>query len=208
MIFDLQKIQLFRITHIQNIPHILQYGITHVTSDNSNPNFITIGDGSLISRRNSFSIPNEKVLGDYIPFYFGVRMPMLYVIQNGFNGLQAVSAEEIVYCVSTIGQILTHNLDFLFTDGHATDKLSSFYSSQDISNLENIIDWQAVKSKYWNNDNDLDLKRRKEAEFLVASDIPVSAILGFAVYNDNSKRKLVESGISEALIKIKREFYF
>lgn len=208
MVSDFNTKQLFRITHIQNIPHILQYGITHVTSDNSNPNFITIGDASLISRRNSFSILNGKVLGDFIPFYFGVRMPMLYVIQKGFNGLQAVSAEDIVYCVSTVEQILSHNLDFLFTDGHATDKLSSFYSSQDISSLENIIDWKAVKSIYWKNDIDLDLKRRKEAEFLVASDIPVSAIVGFAVYSDNSKKKLLEFGISETVIKIKREFYF
>ncbi|MBK9498722.1 MAG: DUF4433 domain-containing protein [Leptospiraceae bacterium] len=208
MAFDFNKIQLFRITHIQNIPHILQNGITHIKSENNNPEFITIGDGSLISRRNSFSIPNGKVLGDYIPFYFGVRMPMLYVIQNGYNGLQAVSADDIVYCVSTVGQIIEHKLDFLFTDGHATDSFSNFFNSQDISNLENIIDWQAVKSKYWNNDTDLDLKRRKEAEFLVASDIPVSAIVGFAVYNDNSKKKLLEFGISETVIKIKREFYF
>ena len=153
-------------------------------------------------------MPNGKVLGDYIPFYFGVRMPMLYVIQNGYNGLQAVAAEDIVYCVSTVKQILEHNLDFLFTDGHATDSFSNFYDSRDIADIENIIDWRAVRSIYWKNENDLDLKRRKEAEFLAASDVPVSAILGFAVYNEDSKSRLLEFGISETLIKIKREFYF
>ena len=29
---DLNKIYLFRMTHIENIPHIYQYGITHIDS--------------------------------------------------------------------------------------------------------------------------------------------------------------------------------
>ena len=81
---DLNKTYLFRMTHIQNIPHILQYGITHLTSPNANVNYVPIGDGSLINTRSSFILNNGKQLGDYIPFYFGVLTPMLYVIQKGF----------------------------------------------------------------------------------------------------------------------------
>lgn len=70
-------------THIENIPHILQNGITHSTSANANPNFVAIGDGSLITTRNNFLLNNGRRLGEYIPFYLGVRTPMLYVVQNG-----------------------------------------------------------------------------------------------------------------------------
>jgi ssDNA thymidine ADP-ribosyltransferase, DarT len=73
----LNNTYLFRITHIENIPHILQHGITHSTSLNANRNFVPIGDGSLIATRNNFLLNNGRLLGEYIPFYFGLRTPML-----------------------------------------------------------------------------------------------------------------------------------
>jgi hypothetical protein len=195
-------------THIENIPHILQYGITHVESSNANPEYIPIGDNSLISRRDDFALPNGRRLGEYIPFYFGVRMPMLYVIQNGFNVVKITTSGEIVYCITSVQQIINHQLDFLFTDGHAVDSFSSFYSLADINNIEQLIDQNAIKSKYWKDENDLDLKRRKEAEFLVGNDIPSAAILGFAVYDEATKDKLISFGIVPNKIIVKKEFYF
>ncbi len=69
-------------THIDNIPHILQYGITHKSSPNANPNYKPIGDVSIINKRESeprMTVDGvEFVPGDYIPFYFYARMPMLY----------------------------------------------------------------------------------------------------------------------------------
>ena len=195
-------------THIDNIPHILQYGITHIGSSEANSSYIPIGDSSLISRRNDLDLPNGRKLGEYIPFYFGVRMPMLYVIQNGFNVVKVTPAEEIVYCITSVQQIINHQLDFLFTDGHAVDSFSTFYSFADINNIEQLIDLNAIKSTYWKDENDLDLKRRKEAEFLVGNNIPSSAILGLAVYNERSKNRLIGFRISEKQIIIRTGFYF
>ena len=93
------KIYLYRMTHIENIPHILQNGVTHAASNLANPNFKPIGDANLISTRSNFVLKNERLLGEYIPFYFSLRTPMLYVIQKGFNGLPAIPAQQIVYCV-------------------------------------------------------------------------------------------------------------
>ena len=42
---------IYRMTHIDNIPHILQYGITHKSSPNSNPCYKTIGDIDIINKR-------------------------------------------------------------------------------------------------------------------------------------------------------------
>lgn len=75
-------------THIENIPHILKYGLTHRSSGNADPHYHSIGDASLIDYRSSKMVDVGGImiaLGDYIPFYFGVRMPMLYVIQHGGN---------------------------------------------------------------------------------------------------------------------------
>ena len=50
---ELNQINVYRIAHIENIPHILQNGVTHKNSHNFNDNFVSIGDLSLISTRNS-----------------------------------------------------------------------------------------------------------------------------------------------------------
>lgn len=205
---DLSKIHLFRMVQIENISHVLKYGITHKASPNANKNFAPIGDSSIINTRIDFVIPNRKKLGDYIPFYFGVRMPMLYVIQNGFNGVSCIDPEKIVYCVSCVEEIINHNLPYIFTDGHAVNGLTSFYTNNNISNIETLVDFKAVKAKYWRNENDLDLKRRKEAEFLVENDIPLSAIIGWIVYNENAKLVLESEGIVEELIYIRPICYF
>jgi len=205
---DLSKIYLFRMTHIENIPHILQYGITHINSKNKNPSYKTIGDTSLISTRELFSLPDKTVLGDYIPFYFGPRMPMLYVMQKGYNGVVATNPEDIVYCISSIQKITDYNLKYLFTDGHAVDSYSSYFDSNDIVNIKTIVDFQAVKATYWRDDSDLDLKRRKEAEFLLSQDLPPGAIIGYYVYNDTTKKQLLSYGIDSNKIQVKPDYYF
>ena len=199
---------LYRMTHINNVPHILQFGITHRNSPNPNPHFTPIGDHSLISTRNNHILENGKQIGDYIPFYFGYRMPMLYVIQNGYNGLATVPPEQIVYCVSSVAQVIETGLDFIFTDGHAVDTFSSIYSKSEIDRIGEILDLKAIRDKYWNDENDLDKKRRKEAEFLLSEDLPKVAILGFVVYNEQARVKLQTMGVEPAQIHISEKHYF
>lgn len=215
---DLKHINIYRMTHIDNIPHILEYGITHRNSVNANPNFKAIGDASLINTRNNKTVNitngnnqviEQIILGDFIPFYFGVRMPMLYVIQHGGNFVpQATNAENIIYMACSVHKIANLNLTFYFSDGHATDILTTFYDKNFLSNLNNIIDFDAIKSSYWGGSENLDIKRKKQAEFLVKEDIPVSCIIGYGCYNEKAKNKLIEFGISEKMIKIIPKAYF
>lgn len=195
-------------THIENIPHILQNGITHSTSINANPHFVPIGDVSLITTRNDFLLQNGKRLGDYIPFYFAVRTPMLYVVQNGFNMVAPTPAENIVYCVTSVQKIIDLGLDFVFTDGHAINSFSTQYTIDDIQNIDTILDRSAINAKYWNDENDLDKKRRKEAEFLVLGEIPHQTILGYLTYNENAKNRIIGFGVKEENVHIKPEYYF
>jgi hypothetical protein len=205
---DLSKTYLFRMTHIENIPHILQHGITHPSSSNANQEFVPIGDKTLIATRNDFLLNNGKLLGDYIPFYFGVRTPMLYVVQKGFNMVAPTPAENIVYCITSVLKIIELQLDFVFTNGHAVDSFTMQYTTEDINNIDNIIDQKAVRAKYWQDENDLDLKRRKEAEFLVLGDIATEAILGFVVYNQNAQNRMIGFGADVSKVLIKPDYYF
>lgn len=202
------EIYIYRMTHIENIPHILRNGITHFKSDKSNPDYIAIGDSTLISTRSSFLLNNGKQLGEYIPFYFGPRTPMLYVVQKGYNMVTPTPAEKIVYCVCSVQKIIEQQLNFVFTDGHAVDSFSSLYSATDTNKIKMLLDFEAIEAKYWVDENDLDRKRRKEAEFLVEGDISKEAILGYITYNQSAKNKLIEFGALESKVYVKSTYYF
>src|SRR6185437_3399971 len=205
---DLTKIYLYRMTHVKNIQHILEHGITHIVSPNKNPDYVPIGDGRLINSRNNFRLPNRRTLGEYIPFYFGGRMPMLYVIQHGYNGVNIAGPHDIVYCITSIAAIEACGMEYIFTDGHAVDGLSSFYLSSDLENIENVVDFKAVNISNWIDEKDLDLKRRKEAEFLVLGDVPATAILGFIVYDDETKNQIIQLSGNEMKIIVRPNYYF
>jgi hypothetical protein len=204
-------------THIQNIPHVLEYGITHRNSPNANPKYISIGDDSLIETRDkkkvwvnngeNFSFEHKQImLGDFIPFYFGPRMPMLYVIQKGFLGVKRQHPENIVYCVCRLKSIIDDELDFYFTDGHAIDSFSSCYNSTMIENIDTIVDFKAVKAKDWTVARDI--KRKMEAEFLIRENISKECITGFIGYNESAKKGLSKMDIEENKIHVNGNYYF
>lgn len=205
---DLDKKYLFRITHIDNIEHILLYGITHKNSENANLNYKSIGDNTLISTRNKYLFNNSKSLGEFIPFYFAYRTPMLYVITKGFNGVIPTPSEDIIYCVTSVQKILDSNIDFIFTDGHAVDSFSRQYSKEDISDLENILDYSAINDKNWKSEDDLDKKRRKEAEFLLECDLPPEYLLGFICYNQKAKTTVEMLNLGNYKIVVRPDYYF
>ena len=215
----LSQVNLYRITHIENVKHILNQGITHKNSSNANPNFKSIGDVSLINTRGvkQINVDNGNfpdtietiILGEFIPFYFGIKMPMLYVIQNGGNFVeQAISPEKIIYVACSVQRIKEANLMCYFSDGHATDYLTTFYNSDKIDDLPAIIDWKAVKAPYWGGQENLNTKRKKQAEFLVKGDIPISCIVGYGCFNENSKQKLIDMGIDKGMVKVIPNAYY
>lgn len=217
---DFSQIKVYRITHIDNIPHILQNGITHRNSPNCNPDFVSIGDISLISTRDNKHIivdngdllnDSSKIitLGDFIPFYFGVKMPMLYVIQNGGNFvITSTPASKIIYMACTVSRLIVDQENYYFSDGHATDSLTTFYDRTKIGSLSEIIDWDAVKAAYWSGQDNLNLKRKKQAEFLASKDIAANLIHGFGCYNEAAKNKLFDLGIKEEIIKVIPNAYY
>ena len=215
-----KDIYIYRITHIDNISHILQKGITKKNSPKANPDYKNIGDQSLIDIRSTKKVIinngisgnlnlSKIILGDYIPFYFGVKMPMLYVIQHGGNFVEkATKPEDIIYLVCSLDDILISNNTYYFTDGHATDNFTTFYDKNKINELEEIICWESVRSNYWSGDENLDMKRKKQAEFLLLNDIKPNLIFGFVCYNEEVEQKLITMGIDKTKIKIHPNSYY
>jgi hypothetical protein len=205
-------------THIENIPHILTSGIAYKKSPNVNPDYVAIGDVSLISTRatKQVNISNGNrsqsfgtiTLGHFIPFYFGVRMPMLCVIQHGWNGVSVTQPENIVYAVCKLTDVINSGTIYYFSDGHATDAFTQFYDNSKITELPTIINWIAVKSAYWGGEDNLELKRQKQAEFLIANDIAPENICGFVCYNETAKQRLIKMSADSDKIKIFPQAYY
>lgn len=197
----------FRITHIDNISYINKFGLVRVDSPQRDPNYVNIGDKKVIDVRASRDVKGYH-LNEYIPFYLGPRSPMLYVIQHGYNGVKLVKAEDIVYCVIRLDELVKNEVDCIFTDGHALSVLTSFYEKNMLPRIDEIVKYEDVYSSQWNLDSDLDLKRRKEAELLVKNDLAPQYVKGFVVYNNAAKQRLLDIGVALERIAVVPGFYF
>ena len=196
-----------RLTHIDNIPYLSKVGFVHPTSDKADPHYVPIGDASVIKVRDE-ELHQGHRLSDYIPFYFGPHTPMLFVIQNAYNGVKKQNAADIVHCAVKISTVIEQGWNCIFTDGHAVSGISEFYTKNDLKQLDELVKVEDVYAKWWKDDSDLDLARRKQAELLVKDEIPAQYIAGYFVYNDDAKQKMIEMGVDAQRICIAPEYYF
>lgn len=197
----------FRLTHIDNIPYIERCGLVRTDSPLRDPNYVSIGDRQVIAIRAGRDVQGFH-LNEYVPFYLGARSPMLYVIQHGYNGVTRVEPQSIVYCVIRIEDLIHNNVDCIFTDGHALSAFTSFFPKSMLSRIDEFVKYEDVFSTQWNIEDDLDLKRRKEAELLVKQDLPTQYVRGYVVYNEIAKQRLLSSGVGPEKVVTVPAYYF
>jgi hypothetical protein len=85
------NINIFRLIHFDNLEETLRNGMYCRNSGHIIPNFVNIGDTTLIKQRETFIVPVNPPngnLGDYILFYFAGHSPMLLNIKTGARGIQ------------------------------------------------------------------------------------------------------------------------
>ncbi|MDI9348133.1 MAG: DUF4433 domain-containing protein [Methylacidiphilales bacterium] len=198
------EIYIYRMTHIQNIPHILNHGLTTLSSPNNNPDYIAIGSRQIIKKRERSE--------ERIPFYFCKKSPMLYCIQNGHYVSQKTSPHQIVYLVSSISILGSMKVNYFFTDGHLLSGNTKVFSKDRINDIYSILDFNAINAIYWNDNSEI--KRKKEAECVVEQDLPLHSLIGFIVYNKDAfecvSGFVEEAGFADlkAKIKIDSKAYF
>lgn len=197
----------FRMVHIDNVPYVREVGFVRPDSSSASDRYVSIGDPSIISKRKDVIRDGFK-LDEYIPFYFGPRSPMLYVIQHGYQGVKRVSPQDIVYCVIRLEDIINDHINCVFTDGHALDAFTRYLPGSSLAQIDQYVKWEDVYAQYWNSEDDYDLKRRKEAELLIKGSLSPQYIKGFVVYNEYAKHKLINDGIEEGQIAVRSNYYF
>lgn len=177
----------YRITHYKNLSFILRNGIYCPSSPQIDKDYINIGNKEIIQKRGYKPIVCKPYgyIHDYVSFYFGPRSPMLYIISKG-NSDTNCKQEEIVYLVTTIPTLEENEKAFVFTCGQALMELSLQYNS-----IENVdkIDWDIISGKDWYDrpPEIIDRKRKRQAELLVHTHVPINCIIGVAVLNKKTK---------------------
>ena len=210
-ILNPEKARIFRITHRDNVPWILENGLHARNGARSDPNFRPIGNRDLIKKRTHYPVPAGPggTLSDYIPFYFTPFSMMLFNINTGYNGVPRVPNEEIVILISSLRRVEAMNIEFVFTDQHAILGMAEHFT-----NMEKLdrIDWPILQSRdFVRDNNNIGKTDRYQAEALVWKHLPVEGILGICCYTegvrDGIKERVDDLGLQVNILK-KPEWYF
>jgi len=163
---------LFRITHIRNIPWILDHGLHCASAPVQDPDFVSIGNPDLIGKRAGRTVVGPGgTLSDYVPFYLTPLTPMLYNIKTGRNGTKVTPMPEITILVTSLPRIAAMGVRFLLADRHAFLATARF--SDQVSSLAEV-DWPRLQvSDFERRPDDPERFDRYQAEALVHRHLPV-----------------------------------
>ncbi len=185
---------IYHITHLANLPSIIADGGLHCDRVAGAKSGVTDIGHSHIKRRRAQRqvcttygdpVAASGRLDDYVPFYFGPRSPMLYVISRGGVEQYAGGQREVVYLVSSAEAASALGRSWCFTDGHAEMAYSEYYG--DLADLGEI-DWAVINARNWSDSGET--RRKRQAEFLVHAFFPWTAIEAIATYDQTAKSQV------------------
>lgn len=184
-----EKALIFRITHIENVPWILDNGAHCAKSDCRDPNFIQIGNADLIGKRANHRVRAHPfgTLGDYVPFYFTPKSVMLFNIHTGRN-VTRQRMPDIAILVTSLHRLVKQNVPFLFTDRHAI--LVNAEPTNDLECLDRL-NWKILRAHDFARDPDNPVKfDQYQAEALVYRCLPVTALHAIACHGEEQQERL------------------
>ncbi len=200
---------IYHITHIKNLQRIVAEGGLRCDRRAQELKSVNIGHRHIKERRlrRAVLLGPKGTVGDYVPFYFAPRSPMLYVIsKRGVVGYTE-GDQPVIYLCSTAEAVAKAGLHWVFTEGHADMEYTDFFD--DLKDL-NKIDWGLMQAKYWmDTDDDPDRTRRRQAEFLVHEFFPWELVAYVGVY-DHSIAEMVGNIVKRRIpeVGIQRGWYY
>ena len=178
MTLDPAKVHLFHITDVDNLPSILAEG--RLLSDVALAGVAhqVIGYGHIKQRRmTEYRVPcsGGRFVGEFVPFYFCPRSPMLFTVNKGSTGKAPGCQTSIVHLVTTVARMVALGQPWAVADGNAGAAHTGFRS--ELAAIDDL-NWQAIRALSWQG-----LTHQKSAEFLVADTVPWTAIETIACHN-------------------------
>lgn len=171
---------LFYITHINNLPSILQYGIlSHRQVQAQNVPFTPVYNAQIVANREQIATPDRKSLWDYANVYFQPRNPMLYKV------LSETDKKDVVI-LGVKPQILDATGAFISL-GNAAHSLSPVVDVKTGLQQINGEYWRIINSDWWTTEDGT--KRKIMAECLVPDSIPPTDIHSAYVANASTAER-------------------
>lgn len=188
--FELYDINyVYHITSASNLPMILKYGLL----PHGNRYVSTGIDNKDVNNRRSRKEPiYNKVIHDYVPFYFNPKNPMLFVNKYRQN--------DIVILAFSNKILLKEGM--VFTSGNAAKENASFFNSLD--DLREI-NWDCINAEYWNSFENG--KSERMAEVLVPDKVKIDDLCHIICF-DESKRAYVNRIAPGFKVIVDRNMYF
>jgi hypothetical protein len=183
MAIDPKVTNIYHITDVTNLPAIIEAGGLKsdavLAQDGMQPE--VIGYAHIKQRRmheNRIDCQDNRFVGEFVPFYFCPRSPMLFTINRGNTGRPAGCQQTIVHLVSTVAVATKTGAPWAISFGNAGASYQSF--SKDVAALEKLK-WDAINANSW-----AGRTNEKSAEFLVADFFPINAILDIGCHNEKT----------------------
>lgn len=180
-----EKALVFRITHVRNVPWLLERGLHCRAAETIDPGFVAIGNQELIEKRQTrpVPVPPGGTLSDYVPFYFTPWSPMLFNIKTGWGGVTRRSQSEIAIVVSSLSHLEEHGVTWVVTDRHAYLAHARFSGAW--SDAAEYVPWDDLQHRRFTKDpEDPGPFERYQAEALAHRHVPPEGLLGIVCYTD------------------------
>jgi hypothetical protein len=204
---DPRTTAIYHITDVANLPAILAAGgLFSDEAIGALPHQV-IGYAHIkVRRMTEYRVPccGNKFVGEFVPFYFCPRSPMLFTVNKGsVPGRPAGCQKDIVHLVSDVQSGIDIGRKWAISDGNAGAAYTSFHGSLD--GLDQL-DWNAIRARDWRG-----LTHQKMAEFLVEHSVPWTSITQIACYDQRVFQmvsSLVANSAHRPSVAVKPEWYY
>jgi hypothetical protein len=148
---DFSEVLIYHITDVSNLPSILAAGGLHseATLQRESVQPTMIGYRNIKQRRlQEITVPccGNRFVGEFVPFYFCPRSPMLFTINRGNTGRIPGSQNQIVHLVTNVKIACALGHHWAFSNGNAGAFLTDFFA--DVDDLSKL-DWKIIGSNDW-----------------------------------------------------------
>jgi hypothetical protein len=206
-----ENARIFRISHVNSIPWILDNGFHCASSDKKDPAYVQIGKPELIQARADWSIwkPPGGKMADYVSFYFTPSSLMLFNISTGRSVPKRPNDEIVIFTVS-LREIAEAGRHFVFTNQHANSRVGT----KQFNTLEGLdqISWDLLQNRDFKTDEGNPGKQlRYQAEALIHREVPPAFLKGIACHSNAVTEKIASLVASKGLqipVKTIPEWYF
>jgi hypothetical protein len=201
--------KIYHFTDFGNIPKIVEAGGLHCDAHMVDHclGFTECAEVGIKSARRAKPVPVEPygTVGDYVPFYYAPRSPMMSSITHG-KVPGYTNSKNLVYLVSDLDAVHAADLVWVCTDGNARSGLTQFFNTW--ADLGANTDWQVIRTRMWSNtETDGDRRRRRMAEFLVHKFFPEELVSAIFVHNNKMALKIRSTVPSDIPVKINSDMY-